>query len=221
MRPILIATILSGFMVGGGISTATAGVYSYDSYDFSGGNVRVSDVSLGINDEYGGAGLITLNGSPVITAYCVDIADLLLPSGTYNVGVNPATNPNLTGYSSITGNGKIADIGALIFNGENAAAVQLAIWETEYGPNAFFTPDDGGLQTLANMYLGNAETIWSVPANLALFELTPADGQVNQTLVYLADPPAPVPEPGTFALLGAGLLMAGFAARRQLSAGAA
>jgi PEP-CTERM motif len=219
MRPSMIATILAGFFtLGGGISTASAGVYSYGSYNFSGGNVHFSDASLGIDNYYGGAGLITLNGSPVMAAYCVDIGDWLSPSGSYNIGVNPATNPNLIGNSSITGDSKIADIGALIFNGGNAAAVQLAIWETEYGSAASFTPDDGSSQTLADTYLDDAKTIWSVPANFTLFELTPADGQVNQSLVYLFDAPAPVPEPGTFTLLGGGLLLTGLLVRRRPSA---
>jgi len=211
VRPILIATILAGFIVGGGISTANAGVYSYDSYDFSGGNVHFTDASLGIANEYAGAGLITLNGSSVIRAYCVDIAHWLLPSGTYNVGIDPATNPNLTGSM-------IAAIGALIYNGDNFGAVQLAIWKIEYGAAASFTPDDTGLLTLADTYLENVKNTWSVPPNLALFELTPVDGQVNQTLVYLADPPASVPEPGTLTLLGGGLLMTGLVARRRRSA---
>jgi hypothetical protein len=215
VRPIIIATILAGFMFGGDINTAAAGTYTYGSYDFSGGNVHFSDASLNITNEYGGAGLITLNGSPVITAYCVDIDHWLLQSGTYDIDINPATNSNLTGVSSITGDSKIADIGSVIYNGTNVAAIQLAIWETEYGSAATFTPDDSSLQAAAGAYLNNAKTIWSVPANFALFELTPANGQVNQTLVYLADPPAPIPEPGTSALLIGGTLLTSLLVSRR------
>jgi hypothetical protein len=215
MRLIKVAALLAGLIAGVGINDAHAGLYSYGSYGFSGSNVHVSDPSLGIANEYGGAGLITLNGPFSLNAYCVDLADWLLASGTYNFGVDPATDPNLAGTSSITGDSKIADISALIFNGQNSAAVQLAIWETEYGAAASFTPDDSSLQQVADQYLANATTSWTVPSNFDLYELTAADGPANQTLVYLADPPSSVREPGTLALLGGALFLVAFAGRRQ------
>ena len=142
MRIFKLTAILAGLVVFGGHTTgASAGSFTYQSYGFSGENVHITDVSLDVNNEYGGAGLITLNGSSTITAYCVDIADWLLGSGTYNTGVNPTSNPNLAGLSTFTGHSKIADIGALIANGSNDAAVQVAIWETEYGAAVTITPE--------------------------------------------------------------------------------
>jgi hypothetical protein len=215
MRLIKVTLLLAGLIAGVGVTDAHAGLYTYGSYGFSGSNVHFSDPSLGINNEYGGAGLITLTGPFSINAYCVDLSDWLLGSGTYNFGVNPATDPNLTGTSSITGDSKIADISALIFNGQNTAAVQLAIWETEYGAAASFTPDDGSLQQVATQYLADASTIWTVPSNFDLYELTAAGGPANQTLVYLADPPSPVREPGTLALLGGAIFLIALTAQRR------
>jgi hypothetical protein len=211
MRLIKTMALLAGLAFGCDIGAANAGTYSYSSYGFSGSNVHFSDPSLGIVNEYGGAGLIILNGSPIMNAWCVDIADWLLQPGTYNVGVDPATDVNLAGVSSITGHGKIADIGALIHNGTNYAAIQLAIWETEYGSSATFSPDDQGLQGIANTYLSYLQSSWTLPADLALYELTPADGQPNQRLVYLA----PVPEPGTLVLLSSGVFLTGMVAKRR------
>jgi hypothetical protein len=218
MRLIKITALIAGLIAGAGITEAHAGLYTYGSYSFSGSNVHFSDSSLGITNEYGGAGLITLNGPFPINAYCVDLSDWLLGSGTYNFAVDPATDSNLTGISSITGDSKIADISALIFNGQNSAAVQLAIWETEYGTAANFTPDDGSLQQVASQYLTNASTSWTVPSNWDLYELTAVGGQPNQTLVYLADPPSPVTEPGTFALLGGAIFLLAMTAQRRLGA---
>lgn len=215
MRLIKVTALLAGLIAGTGITDAHAGLYSYGSYGFSGSNVHFSDPSLGIANEYGGSGLITLNGPFSIDAYCVDIADWLLGSGTYNFGVNPATNPNLTGTSSITGDSKIADISALIFNGQDPAAVQLAIWETEYGSAASFTPDDGSLQQTADQYLTDASSSWTVPSNFDLYELTAADGQTNQTLVYLMDPPSLVREPGSLILLGGAIFLIAITAQRR------
>jgi hypothetical protein len=192
-------------------SQATAGTLTYTSYNFSGENVHITDTLLGVENEYGGAGLITLEGSSVISAYCVDIADWLLGSGTYNTGVNPATNPNLSGLSIFTGHSKIADIGALIVNGTNTAAVQLAIWETEYGSAITITPDNSALQSVASAYLTNLEPTWTVPKGKMLLELTPANGQTNQILVYMAL----VPEPTSMAVLGSAAILLGYTRKRR------
>jgi hypothetical protein len=219
-RLIKVTAVFASLMATAGIPAANAGAYSYNGYSVDGSNVLVSDASLGIANEYGGSGLIMLNGSPPMTAFCVDISDYLNWSGSFNTGVDPTTDPNLAGISSITGGSKLADIAALIYNGRDPAAVQLAIWETEYGSGATFIPDDPGLQTEVNAYLTDVEILWTMPSNFALYELTAADGQPNQTLIYLADPPNDVPEPGTFALLGGAVLVTGWLAKRRRPGGA-
>jgi hypothetical protein len=214
MHIIKLTAILAGLVAWGILATAAnAGTVTYESYGFSGENVHISDSLLGVDNEYGGAGLITLEGSSPIAAYCVDIADWLLGSGTYNSGVNPASDSNLAGISSITGHSKIADIGALISNGSNAAAVQLAIWETEYGAAVTITPDDSGLQAVASAYLADVRTLWVVSAGMGLLELTPADGETNQRLVYMAA----VAEPSSMAVFGLAMIMFGYARIRRRS----
>lgn len=204
--------MLLGLVAAGILATAAnAGILTYESYGFSGENVHIGDSLLGVYDEYSGAGVITLDGSSSISAYCVDIADWLLGSGTYNTGVNPASDPNLAGVSSITGHSKISDIGSLIANGSNAAAVQVAIWETEYGPAITITPDDPGLQAVADAYLADLQTRWDVPEGLSVFELTPADDETNQSLVYMSR----MPEPASVAILGTTIILLGYARRRR------
>jgi hypothetical protein len=204
--------MLLGLVTAGILATAAnAGTLTYESYGFSGENVHIGDSLLGVDDEYSGAGVITLDGSSSISAYCVDIADWLLGSGTYNTGVNPASDPNLAGVSSITGHSKISDIGSLIANGSNAAAVQVAIWETEYGPAITITPDDPGLQAVADAYLADLQTRWDVPEGLSVFELTPADDETNQSLVYMGR----MPEPASVAILGTTIILLGYARRRR------
>jgi hypothetical protein len=214
MRLIKLTTIAVAIGACGGFATAAdAGTITYSSYGFSGENVHITDTLLGVYNEYGGAGLITLNGASVISGYCVDISDWLLNAGTYHTGVNPSFDPNLSGVSSITGHSKIADIGALMLDGSNAAAVQLAIWETEYGAAVTITPDDAGLQTVAAAYLTNLQSQWTLPADRVVRELTPANGQTNQDLVYLA----PVPEPASVGLLGSAMLALGYIRKRRQS----
>jgi hypothetical protein len=209
VRLIRFAVIFAGLVTWS--AAANAGTFTYNTYGLSGENVHITDTSLGIQNEYGGAGLITLEGSSTIAAYCVDIADWLLGSGTYNTSVNPASNPLLVGLSIFTGHAKIADISALISHGTNAAAVQLAIWETEYGAAVTITPDDSGLQAVASTYLTDLATLWTVPKGMTLLELTPANGQINQTLVYMAA----VPEPTSMAVLGSAAIMLGYLRKRH------
>jgi len=227
MRIRVITTIFAGFMAGAGFAGhAHADTFSYNGYSLGGGeNLHVTDAALAIDNEYGGAGLIGLNGSYTIQAYCVDLADWLLSSGSYITNVNPLVNPNLRGTSSITGDSKITDINALIANGGNFAAVQLAIWETEYGAAASFTPDDSGLQAVATGYLTNIENgSWTGLGGQTIAELSPVDGVANQTLVYLTAATnvlgsstslSSVPEPTTLALLGAGVVMIGGVRKRR------
>lgn len=214
---------------------ANAGTFTYAGYGFSGENVHLSDAAMYVNNEYGGSGLITLNGPSSLAVYCVDIAAWLLNAGTYNSGVDPLSNPNLTGASSFTGHDKIADIAALIANGSNVAAVQLAIWEIEYAAAASFRPDDSGLQAVASFYLANLNAgtgQWVNSTGLFLNELTPANGVVNQSMVYLASTPPPtpqpggvevttqssVPEPAAITVLGFGMLMLGWVRARHRGA---
>jgi PEP-CTERM motif len=199
-RPAIVAVCVLGGM--GFAAVANAGAYTYNGYGFSGENVHITDTLLGVENEYGGAGLITLDGSSAIMAYCVDIADWLLSAGTYNSGVNP----NLAGLSSFTGHSKLADITALIAHGTNFAAVQVAIWETEYGSNLTITPDDSGLRAVANTYLADLSGLWTVPAGITLLELSPLAGQTNQTLVYVSV----IPEPGSIVLLGSAIAAIGY-----------
>jgi hypothetical protein len=87
----------------------------------------------------------------------------------------------------------------------------VAIWETEYGTAVAITPDDAGLQAVATGYLTDLQTLWSDPKGLSLFELTPADDQTNQSLVYMG----PVPEPESMAILGLVMIVLGYARRRR------
>ena len=215
MRLIKLAAAIAGlFFCGGYTSAASAGTFTYASYGFSGENVHITDTLLGVENEYGGAGLIMLDGSSTIAAYCVDIAHWLLGSGTYNSAINPVSNPNLSGLSTYTGHSKIADIATLIANGSDAAAVQVAIWETEYGSAVTITPDDQNLRAVANTYFADLQTLWTVPNSLSLMELTPANGQTNQTLVYMV----PAPEPGSMAILGSAILTLGYVRMRRRTA---
>ena len=206
--------LLSGLAAISLSATATAGTLTYSGYDTSAiqQNVHLTDAGLGVIGEYGGAGEIILTGTNTpggtFPAWCVDIQDWFQTAGSYASG----TSPSALGLSQTTAN----EIGALIYHFNigtvgndtyTAAAIQMAIWQVEYGPGLAVTPDSGGLTALAKTYATDATNGTRVlPSNwdLELLYAGP-QGNGNQNLAYVVDP-APIAEPPTLTLLGAGLV---------------
>jgi hypothetical protein len=191
---------------------AGAGTLSYSGYSVTNAqNVHITDVALGVSDEYAGAGQILLNNvqgdgrnAGSVPAWCIDISNWLLSDSTY------ATYDFIPGFAGlseiVTGR-----IGALIqnfgaaqaANGANAsAAMQMAIWEVEYGPGLKITPDNGALTALADTYVANVNSgTWELTGGYQL-GLLHRGQTTNQDLAFISD----VPEPASLAIFGFALL---------------
>jgi hypothetical protein len=193
-------------------TAASAGTLNYTSYGVTNAqNVHITDPALGVNNEYGGAGQIVLyNGStPVFEAWCVDIQDWLSVSGTYTTGSSPSS----AGLSPPADR----EIGALIYAyNTNAsvnsvynasAAIQLAIWQIDYGSGLLLNPDNSALTALADQYVADVSPggSWTLPSNwdLDILYANIPGHQGNQNLAYVTD--VPVAEPGTLMLWLTGL----------------
>ena len=201
-------------------TAANASSINYSGYSvLNNQNVTLNDAALGIANESGGSGEITLSNTNTsagfIESWCVDIEHELGWSGQFTAGraitgalgnainallthVNPDTDPNAS------------------------SALQVAIWLSEYGQSLSVTAPATVL-TLANTYLANLSSgIWTAnPADQVAFLAGNGTTQdqaylVAGTPVSTGAVPAKIPEPATLALLlGAALLTIGLACRRR------
>jgi hypothetical protein len=159
--------------------------------------------------------------------YCVDLNHEINDDSFYNNTVFK-TNGQVNG-STVNNAAEIAwlILNTTVTNETQAAGLQAAIWETEYGSH--FTLLTGGAiatDQAADLLALNHGTVtsslisqldWITPPTITEGHGKDSYTVDQQGLVGLPDPPA-VPEPGTLSLLGTGILGAAGMLRRRMSA---
>jgi hypothetical protein len=188
-------------------------IFEGDHQHGSGGNFTPSSAVIGGK---------TVDFSAV---YCVDLNHDISDESFYNNTVF-TTNGSVNG-NPVNNADQIAwlILNTTVTNQTQAAGLQAAIWETEYGSN--FTLLTAGsvasYQTADLIALSHGTVTSSLIAKLDWITPLATNGHGRdeseelQGLVALPDPPA-VPEPGTLSLLGTGILAAAGLLRRRMSA---
>jgi hypothetical protein len=190
-------------------------IFDGDHLHSSGGNFTPSSAVIGGK---------TVDFSAV---YCVDLYNDISDDSFYNNTVF-TTNGSVNG-SPVNNAAKIAwlILNTTVTNGTQAAGLQAAIWETEYGNQ--FTLLTGGtvaadeaadLLALSNASVSSSlisKLDWITPPSTTEDHGKDFETTYLQGLVGLPDPPA-VPEPGTLSLFGTGILGIAGLVRRRMSA---
>lgn len=208
----MLRKIVSLVMVLGALAafgTAHAGTLTYSNYTIiDPQRVTLSGDALG-RRETATAGEITLlginGGTGALSTFCIDVADWLTPAGQFSTGAY------LIGSFAEQVNALLTHVlPTLGTNGYASSALQVAIWQAEYG-SRLTVGGNAAVLDLAAQYLGAVQSgLWTADGSMKVAVLN--GNGVDQSQAYLAR----VPEPASFAVLGMALLgAAAWRFRRQ------
>lgn len=188
-----------------------------NSYSLSGlSGFSIVETANGINETVAAGQISISTNIGSFETYCMDVLhDLTVPQSYL---LDPTyTNDEISRLFFVSGFD-----GAGVGSDTNKAALQLAIWEAVYDPgnlnlttgDFMVTGGDAAAIAQAGTFLTSAGQLGAgtYPTALGKFTSSLAEGPISQTLITA------VPEPGTYALMLAGLAGVGFVARRRTPA---
>ena len=228
------------------VAPASATMINYDSYSVvNNQNVLINYVGISPG-PYGSGQIRMYQGSDLVaTTWCIDVTHDLQPSGQWKV-IDAVNTAGMSNIDNGGGNGTLlswetlGEIGALAAYGNAnlgsdpnlSSAIQLAIWDVEYGSAISTLSSNPDVQALAAALVWDATTgrLGSVTDVAWLMYCLPTGGGCNQGQLEVLDNgglidldnPFDTPEPSTLAILFAALAgLAGFSAFATRRKGAA
>ena len=217
MRRFIVCAAMAAALFAGSKHSARADV-AYTSYSvLNNQNATISFLtgSKAGTSEVGGSGQITLNGitnngvsSDSLNTWCVDIYDDLAGSSSFSSILRYASTDSVFGKIDALISHATTQLLSQDYNA--SAAIQVAIWEVEYG-SAVSISSSQGVDDLAKTYVSNVQNgTWQADSKTAVSVLHVAG---NQDQAYLTN----VPEPAGMGMLVAGLIGIGIIGKRRAS----
>lgn len=173
-------------------------------------------------------------------AFCIELTQTLTSPVVYDVvelpegrDPSPIQQDRASLVASVLGAANYINFGNTLPNAVTSAAIQVAIWEVVYEAlavepfttafdvrtgDAYFGSGQGGttVQSVLNLAQGYLDAIGTATPAENLFALNSTRTPGSQDLlvqIFTAGSTEPIPEPGTLALLGIGLLALGLMRR--------
>ncbi len=214
MRRFVFFAAMAAAVFAGSRQAAHANV-AYTSYSVL--NNQNVTITLQTGSELGGSGQVTLNGitndgvsGASLKTWCVDVYDDLQDGGVFSsVSQHASTDPLFGKIDALISHATPQLLGQ---DYNASAAMQVAIWEVEYGSAVSVSSWTPGVDALATTYVTNVQNeTWQADPNTVVSVL---HGAGNQDQAYLTN----VPEPAGMAVLVTGLIGVGLIGRRRASA---
>lgn len=186
-------------------------------------NVGVSAGQFGFNVVDDGG----VYWDSTVQGFCIDVTTNLVLSGSVQYNLIEADSSSRLNAQQLSLIGSLYDQRAgSLTNATNSAAFQLALWEILYDPGTLQLTSNGSFW--ASAFGGNARSVAQNWLNglddsgsyVSSYEFWVLESPLNSagrltTQSLLVARPTSVPEPGTLALLGLGLVACGVATRRR------
>jgi hypothetical protein len=225
-RRLCVAAVVAAALLGAA-PAVTAATITFTGYEYGSANVQVGTVtpSLPLTTISAGAFNTKVDSGPTFESWCADLWQTLSFNTAYSLGAGQTYTyqPSMVGYVTAARTltqATVDDLSrlytqahtAIVGNSSNSAALQLAMWEVLFETSGSYDLAAGNVFAASSPIRATA-TAWLT--NLGSYSPDyVVSGYVStsrQDVIVFA----PVPEPGTYALLLAGLGMMGFIMRRR------